>query len=161
MLTLKRLRELLHYNPKTGVWIRLRSRGRNDLVGKQAGTVGGDGYRWIRVDGGRYKAHRLAFLYMLGAWPDDEVDHRNLDRLDCRWRNLREATRRTNQANVSVRIDNVAGIKGVTKFRRHYQARIKLANGSREFIGSFKTANAAGRAYKTRAREVFGEYGRA
>jgi hypothetical protein len=89
------------------------------------------------------------------------VDHRNLDRLDCRWKNLRPATRRTNQGNVYVRADNVTGIKGVTQFQDHFQSRIVRADGRREFIGSFKTADAAGRAYKARVRAVFGEYGRA
>jgi hypothetical protein len=160
MLTQARLKELLHYDPTTGIWTRVRCNERRDLVGKQAGSIDGSGYLHIRVDGARYKAHRLAFLYMTGAWPANEVDHRNMSRTDCKWSNLRPATRRLNQANVRVRSDNVTGIKGVTRFKGRYQARINLANGSREFIGSFKSADDAGRAYQARARAVFGEYGR-
>jgi len=161
MLTQAKLKTLLHYNPQTGVWTRLRCSARSDLVGKPAGGICGDGYFYIRVDGGRYKAHRLAFLYMTGEWPAGEVDHRNLSRIDCKWKNLRPATRRMNMANTCVRSDNVAGIKGVTAFKGRFQARIVLADGTREFIGSFENADSAGHAYQARAREVFGEYGRA
>jgi hypothetical protein len=161
MLTVKRLKECLHYDPKIGVWTRLRSK-RSDRVGKRAGGIC-DGYLWIKIDGQGYMAHRLAFLYMTGAWPIDEADHRNLSRIDCRWSNLRSATRRQNQGNVRVRSDNRVGLKGVTFLKRQnsFQSRIVLANGRREFIGSFDSAKAASRAYQKRMREVFGEFGRA
>jgi hypothetical protein len=160
MLTAKKLREAMHYDPATGVWTRIASKGRSDLVGTVCGSVDGGGYVHIRIDGQRLKSHRLAFLYMTGRFPKREVDHIDLDRTNNRWANLRVATRRQNQGNVRVRSDNVSRVKGVTKFRGRYQARIVLADGKREFIGSFVSATDAGRAYAEKARAVFCEYGR-
>lgn len=162
MLTRERLRELLHYDPDTGAWTRIKSEGRPDLVGTQCTSIDGGGYIHIRVDGNRYKAARLAFLYMTGAWPTHEVDHCDLDKTNNRWDNLRHATRRENQGNVKVRDDNVAQYKGVTFLRRanRWQARIRI-DGQRIFLGEFDSAAAAHAAYVTAAKKHFGAFMRA
>lgn len=156
-LTQKRLKELLHYDPDTGVWTRIKSRGRTDLVGAVCDCVDGGGYICIRIDSGRYKAHRLAFLYMLSRWPKDEVDHIDLNLTNNKWANLREATHIQNMRNIKVRADNVSKMKGVTYFAGGYQARITV-NRKRVFLGFFKTPQEAYSAYLGAAAKHFGAF---
>lgn len=103
MITHALLLSLIHYNPRTGVFTRLAipngsGRGKRP-VASVAATPKGDGYMRVYVDGRRYSAHRLAFFYMMGRWPDPEVDHKDGDGSNNRWRNLRESTRAANQQN--------------------------------------------------------------
>jgi len=55
-----------------------------------AGSVHSTGYVRIGVDGGKYTAHCLAWLYTHGVWPSDQIDHINGNRSDNRIANLRE-----------------------------------------------------------------------
>src|ERR1700749_3983259 len=98
MLTQDILKELLHYDPETGVWTNLVRRG-NCSAGSRAGTVKDNGYRQIRILGKIYLEQRLAFLYMLGRWPEPEAEHKDRQRTNNRWLNLREATHSQNQCN--------------------------------------------------------------
>lgn len=105
-LTQERLRQLVRYDPETGVLTRLQAGGkratRPDKVGMPAGSVGGNGYVYVSVGGKRYSAHRLAWLYVFGRWPA-QVDHINRDRADNRLANLREATTKENNRNTAAR----------------------------------------------------------
>jgi hypothetical protein len=92
-LTASRLRELLSYDPATGVFTRLVRAGHSN-AGDVAGSVDSDGYRQIGIDGKSYKVARLAFLYMTGALPSKRVYYKNGNPLDNRWVNLREAATR-------------------------------------------------------------------
>ncbi|MCK9994454.1 MAG: hypothetical protein Dbin4_02974, partial [Alphaproteobacteria bacterium] len=98
-LTQSRLKELLHYDPDTGVFTRRVQTSSNARVGDVAGCLHPEGYRHIQIDGKRYAAHRLAWLYMTGEWPTNQLDHLNGVRDDNRWGNLREATHGQNQQN--------------------------------------------------------------
>ncbi len=71
-LTQEELHADLNYDPETGVFTRRFSRGR---AGEEAGTVNGSGYREIRVRTQRYLAHRLAWFYVYGTWPKEQIDH--------------------------------------------------------------------------------------
>ena len=97
MITQERLQELLHYNPGSGEFTRRVSRG-NSKVGSVAGYIG-EGYIVIGVDDEYYSAHRLAFLYMEGEFPPDQVDHINTVRSDNRWCNIRRCTAKENNNN--------------------------------------------------------------
>lgn len=156
-LTAERLRSLLHYDPETGAFTRRRS-----VQGFHANTTAGvlhkaSGYIIVGVDRRRYRAHRLAWLCMTGEWPS-EVDHRNGDRADNRWENLREATRSQNNANQKRRHDNSSGVKGVSwdTLNRRWRAYI---NGKQ--IGRFDSIDEAAAARAAAARALYGEFARA
>jgi hypothetical protein len=94
MLTAERLRELLDYDPETGVFTRRITTGRNrrwkagdKVSGRPSATTG---YLGIGIGKRRYAAHRLAWLWMTGEWPKNLMDHRDCDRTNNRWVNLRE-----------------------------------------------------------------------
>jgi hypothetical protein len=113
-LTLERLKALLSYDQATGVFTRIAVPGnRVDLLGKAAGGERKDCVR-IAVDNVRYRAHRLAWFYMTGRWPDPEVDHRNRKPTDNRWNNLREATSAINKQNRGAKSKNKTGLLGVS-----------------------------------------------
>jgi HNH endonuclease len=102
-LTAGRLRELLRYDPESGAffWVAKSARRANRVpVGKEAGYLGVDGRRQIRLDGKLYKAHRLVWLHVFGHWPKEQIDHINNDPSDNRLCNLREATNRENCRNM-------------------------------------------------------------
>lgn len=161
-LTRSRLMEALTYCPATGVfrW-RISLHGHGGAI--EPGDVAGkccDGYRVIGIDGGRYLAHRLAWLYMTGEWPSAFVDHRSLDRSDNRWENLRLATHTQNQANKHCRSDSFIGLKGVRRCRGRWQARIKI-DGIEKHLGTFDSPERAHAAYLRAAVHAFGEFARA
>lgn len=167
MITQERLRELLDYNAETGhfVWRRRLGSDRDTNAWNErfadtiAGGLNGNGYRQIRLDGCRYKAHRLAWLWVHGCWPAADTDHINGDRTDNRIANLREATRAENMRNRGANKNNTSGHKGVTWRRdvRKWHARIVV---SRRHIrlGHFDTPEAAAEAYEVAANKYHGEF---
>ena len=157
MLTRERLKEALHYNPKTGHWVWRITQGKA-ITGQRAGriqTVGPTNYqrRKIGLDGNRYTSARLAVFYMTGFWPEHEMDHRDGDSLNDCWRNLRQGTHEQNSQNVCKHSDNGTGFKGVIFHRgggkkrtRRYQAVIQTY-GRRRSLGYHLTAAEAHAAY--------------
>lgn len=146
-LTAARLRELLHYDPETGAFRWLIDR-RRTKAGDIAGSRRRDGYVSISCAGSSYVAHRLAWLYMHGSWPELDVDHKDGDRANNAFDNLRQASDSQNAQNRAVRIDSSSGIPGVGwhKGKGRWQAKIGV-NGRRIFLGSFRTAEEACAAY--------------
>lgn len=159
-LTQARLKELLHYDPETGVWLWMNPTCSRMKPGDVAGTFK-DGYLKITVDGHQCRAHRLAFLYMTGRWPVAEVDHRNCDRADNRWANLREATHAQNCRNTGPRATNTSGFMGVRWHARgrRWQARIHV-DGREIYLGLFDTPEAAHAAYCAAAHQLHGQFAR-
>ena len=157
MLTANRLRKLLTYNPRTGVF-----RWRVPLPGRKEGNVAGatrQKGRLIRVDRRQYPAGRLAWLYMKGRWPKYEINFINGDRSDVRWANLREITR-SQKRTLSAPFSKL-GVKGVWKTTLgKYAAEIRVA-GEKTYLGHFDTLGEASRAYAKAARKAFGSFARA
>jgi hypothetical protein len=143
MITAERLRELLHYEPETGIFVWLVKPSRRVRAGAVAGCIY-CGYRRIKVGPRLYPAHRLAFLWMTGEWPKAEIDHINMDRADNRWRNLREASHSQNQVNRSLQSTNTSGFKGVSWHSRTHKwtSRIQI-NGKRKNLGCFDSPERA------------------
>lgn len=112
MLTQAELKKLLIYDPATGIFVWRVAR--KDRIGKKAGALNGFGHRQIRLKGKLYMAHRLAWLYLHGEWPQTNIDHINGIPDDNRINNLRLATSKQNQENVKLRVDNASGCRGVS-----------------------------------------------
>ncbi|UEN68854.1 HNH endonuclease [Shigella virus Moo19] len=157
-LTQQRLKELLHYDPLTGIFTRRISLSNRTPVGSVAGSLNkSDGYVYITVDSIRESAHRLAWLYEKGVWPKGLIDHRDTIRHHNWIANLREADKSTNGANRGLNINNTTGFMGVAKFRKGYRAAIKV-NHKSYFLGVFPKANDAAKVYDQAAIEHFGEF---
>lgn len=158
-MTPARLRELLHYDAATGIFTRLTRASRRTRIGAIAGAINDQGYIGINLDGRSYKAHRLAWLYMHGAWPTSFIDHVNGNRADNRICNLREATRSQNLGNSRVARSGRDLPKGVTRRDGRFVARIQAQNRS-VFLGYFNSADAAADAYRNAATTLFGQFAR-
>ena len=111
ILTQERLKELFLYDKDTGFFVRHKKLGPKKEV---AGHVATKGHRQIMLDGNLYMAHRLAWLYVNGSFPDKLIDHINRNPDDNRIKNLRQATSSENQQNTKVRKDNLCGEKGIS-----------------------------------------------
>jgi citrate synthase len=90
-LTAEELRRVLHYDPDTGIFTWKVTLSNRNPAGKKAGCIDHYGYIMMSIHGKRYKAHRLAWLYMTGAWPTNQIDHKFNNRSDNRFSELREA----------------------------------------------------------------------
>lgn len=155
MLTQDRLQELLSYNPDSGLFTWLVPVSRRIKVGGIAGSPSSGGYVRIHIDGKKYKAHRLAWLYTSGKWPAECIDHINGIRNDNRMLNLREATNSENKQNLRVaNVNNKTGLLGVS-YRKSgkFIARITI-NGARIDIGNFNNAEEAHQAYLRKKQEL-------
>lgn len=156
-ITCERLKYVMRYNPETGLFsYRERSRGRR--VNGPVGQLTRQGYRRVMIDGRRYMAHRLAWLWMTGKFPSAEVDHVNGNGDDNRWVNLREATRSQNRHNTRKAPGKSTPYKGVTlKKGKWFEANIG-AGGRNHYLGIFQTAEDAHEAYKAAALRLHGEF---
>lgn len=146
-LTQTRLKELYAYDKLTGVFTSLVARGRVSKGYQTKGSINAAGYYRLRVDGELHYAHRLAWLYEYGVWPTGLIDHRNENKGDNRIDNLREATNAKNKQNVT-RKPASSGVIGAIAKRDKFVSKIKV-DGKSIHLGTFDTAEEAGRAYET------------
>ena len=162
-ITAERLRELLHYDPETGIWTwRAKSDDNSRAeVGDRAGSINNKGYWRLKINGEVYSAHRLAWLYMTGEWPSGFLDHKDMDRANCKWDNLRLATHGQNNANRKIPSNNTSGVKGVSYIarRKEFVAYISV-DGKRTQIGYFRTIEDAKSARLSAQREYHGQFSR-
>ena len=139
MLTQETLKSLFHYCPDTGIFTRLVRTSSNARTGDVAGHLNKiNGYATIKVNRKIYLAHRLAWLYVYGNFPPDELDHINRVKSDNRIENLRIATHAENMQNQSIRSDNKSGNVGVSwhKVTQKWSAYITLSK-KQTHIGTF------------------------
>lgn len=136
--TANRLRELFHYDRKTGIVTRRITLSHKAKKGSRVGGLTTAGYLNLWVDGGLYQLHRLIWCMETGAWPVHGIDHRDGVRSNNRWRNLREATTAQNHQNKGAYRNNTTGITGVTfnKKSQKYAAQIQV-NGKNHHLGLF------------------------
>jgi hypothetical protein len=155
-LNASRLRELLDYDPATGVFTRRVRTSHRIKCGDVAGTLRPDGYLKISLLNSGFLAHRLAWLYMTGKWPEHQIDHINGVRHDNRLANLRDVTPTHNQQNQRVaHVRNKScGMLGVTLTKGNkWQAQIS-AEGRHKHIGTYATPQEASEAYLTAKRKL-------
>ncbi len=138
-LTQERLKELLVYDPDTGIFTSKVDRSTNVKVGDACETLSHYGYLQVYIDGRVYKLHRLAFLYMEGYMPEYEVDHKNGVRVDNRWCNLRHVSKFCNMQNCKKSSNNKSGFSGVSASGDRWVATAR-AHGKRVYLGRYSTA---------------------
>ena len=142
MLNQERLKELLHYDPKTGIFTNKR--------GKQAGTINKKGYRYIKIDYKTYLEHRLAWFYIYDIWPANFIDHIDCNPCNNRINNLQDITNQQNLQRVNKpRKNNSSGYRGVhwNKQNNKFKAKITI-NYKAIHLGYFDTALEAHKAYQ-------------
>ena len=125
ILTQSRLKEVLHYCPDTGVftWIRTKQ---VRMIDKEAGTIAWNGYRDVSINGKKHGCHRLAWIYIHGDFPINNIDHINGIKTDNRIENLRDVSQSENLKNARLRSDNKTGVTGVyiNKSKKSWTMRI-------------------------------------
>ncbi len=150
ILDQKTLKELLHYDPETGIftWLyrdrkyfdstAIQTTWNKRFAGEKAGVMT-RGYCLISIFYKKIFAHRLAFLYVTGSLPKQEVDHINGDRGKNSWSNLRDASSSENSRNMKLICTNKSGVMGVRwcEDRSKYRAYIKL-KGKTKYLGKTK-----------------------
>lgn len=152
---LQAIKRNLHYDSIAGIFTWIISNSNRVNVGDVAGYTTNDGYVQIRVNRKLYMAHRLAFLYMTGGFPIEEIDHINGLRNDNRWINIREATRLENCQNTPIQKNNTSGFTGVVwdKKNKNWMSRITV-NGKTINIGRFDNPHDAYKSYLSKKSEV-------
>lgn len=160
----KRIRELLDYDPLTGIFrwkyrVGVARQWNTKNAGNAAGGNHNRGYTHIAIDRIKYLAHHLAWVFMTDEWPSEFVDHKDLNKKNNAWENLRLASFAENSANASIRNDNRSGFRGVcfVPARNVWHARI-TKDGAEYHLGAFASAILAGEAYARKAKELYGEY---
>lgn len=152
-LSAQRLKELLHYDPETGLFRRFKRFGGHGSLDKP-GWVSKNGYLMIKVGGGAHLVHRLAWLYATGCWPEGDIDHRDGNKSNNRLENLRDIPRHVQLQNLRrARSDNASTFLGVGKTDGGYRARITL-DGKTVHIGKFSTPEEAHAAYVAAKRRL-------
>ena len=171
-ISLDRLKELLTYDPIEGVFTWRVTNSNRSPAGSKAGSLRKRGDIGIRLDGVEYKAHRLAWLYVKGEWPVDQVDHEDLDPTNNHWGNLRLADNAQNNTNRRAQSNNKFGIKNVSYYptssrnpnrlqRRPYVAWTCVGGSRRKYVGSYETAEEAHAAAIEAGEKQYGQFYRA
>ena len=162
-LTAERVRELLSYDPETGIFTRRVRTAQRHQVGDRADflVTGGStpGYHRVSIDSERYQAHRVAWLYVHGEWPGKFIDHINGVRSDNRMANLREATAQLNQENLRAprRKNSASGLLGAQWDEQSGKFRAAIVSSrKRIYLGGFDAPEDAHAAYVTAKRSLHG-----
>jgi len=156
-LTQERLKELLHYDGKSGIFTWRITTSRQSLAGDRAGSVGLDNHRIISIDQSLYRAGRLAWLYVHGEFPRALIDHINGVPTDDRICNLRLATPRQNARNCMGTAQS--GLKGAYRQKRGGRWFSNIRDGDTlRYLGSFNTKEEAHAAWAAAAKQLYGEF---
>ena len=152
-LTQAKLRQVLEYDSETGVFTRLSFSGSYAGGSAKLGPVTSSpderGYLRIRVYGKKYRAHRLAWLYVYGTFPSKGIDHINGNKLDNRIENLREADQTENSQNRVAWRNSTSRYLGVSYYAKTKKWVAQIKSGADQiFLGYFSTPEAANAAYK-------------
>lgn len=160
MPELQTLKEYLRYEPEEGAFYWLKRSSYKSKPGQRAGRPRSKvGYWQVTVLGKTYYAHRLAWAFSYGAWPELQIDHRNGIKGDNRISNLRQASGTMNAANVGAKRDNTSGCKNVhwCNTKQRWVAKIKKS-GKTHHVGYYTNFDAAVEAVAAARVKVFGEF---
>lgn len=154
------VREMLHYDPITGVFTWKKDVG-NVKAGAVAGSKVKKGYLLIRLRRKQYLAHRLAWFWMTGEWPKTLIDHKNTNKTDNRWLNLRQASNSENLLNRGRNANNTSGFKGVSlnKSNGRFEAYLTI-QGKRKHLGYYDIPEEAHKSYIAAIHQANPEFAR-
>jgi hypothetical protein len=157
--TAARIFELLDYCPDTGNFTWKTNRRGKRQAGDTAGCIHPNGYVRISIDYRLYNAHRIAWLFIAGKWPTQNIDHIDGDRANNKALNLRECSQQANCFNKKMSCANTSGYKGVSFLKKSgkWSAHIKH-NGKSKYLGCFKAPEEAHKAYCDEAKRLYGEF---
>jgi len=146
-LTPEILRRTLDYNKQTGLFtwkIEPYHHSCKFKIGDQAGHKAGKGYISVKLFGQSYAAHRLAYFYVLGFWPEDQIDHKDQNKSNNSWYNLRECSNKINHHNKPKQSNNKSGVTGVLwKERINKWIAYITIEGKKTHLGSFTSKEEA------------------
>lgn len=159
MITHEYLLQLLHYEPSTGALTRKIKTSNRVKIGDVVGCKNRDGYLVTRIGDILYYNHRLAWFYVHGDWPDEEIDHRNGVRDDNRLINLRRASRKQNARNSRKPSSNSSGVKGVSwcKIMNKWFAYVGVDN-QRVKVGYFDSLDDAEKSVSCTRKNIHGQF---
>lgn len=155
-LTQDRVKDLLEYDPETGILIWRETATHNRRSRGQAADNRSMGYVRVGIDGAHYQAHRVIWLYMTGDWPFGSIDHINGVKTDNRWCNLRDISQKLNMQNRRTPVANShSGVLGVrwSDSAQKWEARITV-DGERIYLGRSADREIAGAMYIAAKRAV-------
>jgi hypothetical protein len=157
MITKEYLKSILKYDPLTGIFTWIDGTP-NNPENVHNGFVNYKGYLMLVIKGRHYRQHRLAWLYMTGKWPKNQIDHEDTIKHHNVWTNLREADNQLNHYNLNKPKNNTSGAKGVRKLKNgKFSARIKH-NQKEIFLGVHNSLEDASLAYFNKAKELAKEF---
>lgn len=143
-LTHELLIRLLDYNELTGEFYWKVTISPANIVGRRAGAACKNHYSTIQIGGVRWQAHKLAWWYVTGNYPKEEIDHIDNNIHNNSFANLREATRSENMYNTRKSLNNTSGVKGVSWYPRYKKWRARITvNKKVILIGYFETLEEA------------------
>jgi hypothetical protein len=161
-LTAEYIRSILDYDPEMGIF---SWKNRSDVpkrwnaryAGRIAGKTDNKKRIVLKINNKSYLASRIAWIFMTDEWPENLIDHRDMNPSNNRWDNLREANDSQNQSNRACPNNNKCGVKGVHAVGNRYRAMIKR----NIHLGYFETKEEALMAYSEASKKMFGEFARA
>lgn len=150
----QRLKELLEYFPETGSFL-WQERKKN--MRERVGSVDNKGYLRISLDKVRYKAHRIAWFYIHGEWPEGMLDHIDGNKLNNKLNNLRDVQQNVNSYNTETAYSSSkTGFLGVTKVGNRFYPRLGIS-GKVHHFGGYGTPEEAHEVYKAQKKKVMDE----
>lgn len=154
-LTQEQVKEVLDYNPLTGLLTWKRKPSKSVVVGTVAGSKHKNGYSYTQLYGCNYPTHRLIWFWVHGKFPEGVIDHINHDRMDNRLENLREVSIAENMKNKSKLKGTLIGEQGIwfCKRRQRYVSEITL-NGKKVMQRTFKLFDDAKKAREDKLAEL-------
>lgn len=151
MLTQDVLKQYVIYDPATGYFLSTGVKYSNKIKGERVGTLHKTkGYEYVNIKGKSFRAQRLAFLYMTGEWPKNQVDHINRIKSDNKWANLRDVDSKTNCWNRPLYKTSTSGFTGVAWNKQYNKWQVLCrSNGRQEYLGLYENLAEAGQVAAT------------
>jgi len=136
------MQELLRYDEKTGEFWWTNNAAKK-VAGKIANAKDKHGYICLKVNGKMYKAHRLAWYFVYGSFPEKNIDHINGNKSDNRICNLRMASLTLNMQNIrKAKSNSSTGLLGISKNGSGWRAEIRI-DGKKRNLGTYKNKETA------------------